>query len=69
MERPSLVFEQYASSVHVRIWRYEDGQFMLERMGPTGKGIAVFCPSFEKALELWCQVDAGQDTQASDDAE
>ena len=55
MERPVLVFEQDTSGVHVRIWRYEDGQFLLDRVDPSGKGTTVFCPSFEKALELWCQ--------------
>lgn len=66
MERPVLVFEKDAARVHVRIWRYEEGRFLLERVEPSGKGTAVFCPSFEKAFELWCQVGVGADATESD---
>lgn len=52
MKGPALVFAQEGAGVHARIWRYEDGRFLFERVGPGGKGIAVFCPTFEEALEL-----------------
>ena len=55
MERPVLIYDQEVGAGHVRFWRYEDGQFLFERMHRTGKGTAVFCPTLEKALELWCQ--------------
>ncbi len=59
LEQPVLLIEQNTAGVHVRIWRYEDGRIMLERMTPNGKGIAVSCPTFDKALALWCQIEAG----------
>ena len=59
MNQPELVFTQEAAGERVRIWRYGDGRFLLECLQTTGKGIAVFCPSYEKAMELWCQFQAG----------
>ena len=54
MARPVLIYGQEIGAGHVRFWRYEDGQFLFERVYHNGKGTAVFCPTFEKALELWC---------------
>ena len=56
MEKPQLIFTEATAGVHIRIWRYEDEQYLFERVGPSGKGIAVFRPTFEKALELWCGI-------------
>ena len=58
MESPVLVLEREESGTHVRIWRYEDGRYLLEHVKPSGKGTAVFCPSFEEALQLWCRYNA-----------
>ena len=69
MERPVLVFAEERAGVHVRIWRYEDGRFLFERVSPTGKGIAVFCPTFEKALELWCQSGSGTEPSEPESSE
>jgi hypothetical protein len=61
METPLPIFEhQTAAGEHVRIWRYKDGRFLLEHVKPTGKGTMIFCPTFEKALELWCQLEHGE---------
>ena len=65
MESSVLVYAQEVAGGHVQIWRYEDGRFLFERVKTTGKGIAVFCPSFEEALELWCRSEVGTDAQES----
>ena len=62
MERPVLTYEQQASGVHVRIWEYEDGRFLFERLNAAGKGTAVFCPNLEKAMELRVQYEAREDS-------
>ena len=58
VEKPVLLLDQKASDSHLRIWRYDDGRYLFERMRPTGKGIAVFCPTFDEAVNLLCQPEA-----------
>jgi hypothetical protein len=36
-----------------RIWEYEDGRFMFDWLQTTGKGMTVFCTTFDDALQLW----------------
>lgn len=65
MGEPVLLIEREQHGEHVRIWRYEDGRFLMERVHKTGKGIAVFCPNFDEALELWCRSETPPDRGAS----
>lgn len=58
VEKSVLIFEQQpAPGAHVRIWRYQDGRFLLEYMKPPSRRMMVFCPSFEEALSLWRQLE------------
>lgn len=55
MAQPVLLIEREDRGEHVRIWRYDDGRFLMERVHATGKGIDVFCADFDEALTLWCR--------------
>ena len=61
MERPTLLCARDAPDGHLRIWRYEDGRYLFEIVGHAKKGITVFCPTFEKAQELWSHYETDQD--------
>ena len=67
MEKNVLVYEQQpAPGAHVRIWRYQDGRFLLEYMRPPSR-MMVFCPSFEEALSLWRQIEHGESPSSPDE--
>lgn len=51
--QPHLLFAQEISGHLARIWEYEDGRFLFDWLQATGKGITVFCTSFDEALRLW----------------
>ena len=67
MEKNVLVYEQQpAPGAHVRVWRYQDGRFLLEYMKPPSRRMMVFCPSFEEALSLWRQIESGEGPSSPD---
>ena len=66
MKKPVLLLDQKASDSHLRIWRYDDGRYLFERMRPTGKGIAVFCPTFDEAVNLLCQPEVPRGAEISE---